>query len=55
MLISMCFGSVLLTNTTLGDFFLQNYKQVLQIQLVYQLQLEQFEAFTGFMAANFIY
>jgi hypothetical protein len=51
--ISVCFGSVSLTDTTLGDFLLQNYKQALKIQLVHRLQLEQFEASTGFTAADF--
>ena len=50
----MCLGSVSLTDTTLGDFLLQNYKQALKVQLVNRLQLDQFEASTGFTAADFI-
>jgi hypothetical protein len=54
MFIFVWFDSVFLTGTTLGDFLLQNYKQALKIQLVHRLQLEQFEASTGFTAADFI-
>ena len=50
----MCLGSVSLTDTTLGDFLLQNYKQALKVQLVNRLQLDQFEVSTGFTAADFI-
>ena len=49
----MCFDGVSLTDTNLGDFLLQNYKQALNIQLVHRLQLEQFEVSTGFTAADF--
>ena len=54
MLMSVCFDSVSLTDTTQGDFLLQNYKQALKIQLVHSLQLEQFEVSTSFTAADFI-
>jgi hypothetical protein len=54
MLMSVCFDSVSLTDTTQGDFLLQNYKQALKIQLVHSLQLELFEMSTGFTAADFI-
>ncbi len=50
----MSFGGVSFIDTTLGDFLLQNYKQVLKIQLIHQLQLEQFEVSMGFTAADFI-
>jgi hypothetical protein len=47
------FWQRLLTDTTLGDFLLQNYKQALNIQVVHRQQLEQFKATTGFTAADF--
>jgi hypothetical protein len=38
----------------LGDFLLQNYKQVLKIQIIHRQQLDQFEASTHFTAADFL-
>ena len=53
MFISVCFGSVSLTDTTLGDFLLQNYKQALRIQRVHRELLDLFETSTGFNADDF--
>lgn len=54
MFISVYLGSVWLTDDTLGDFLLQNYKQALKIQHVHRLQLDDFEASTSFTAADFL-
>lgn len=54
MFISAYLGGVWLTDDTLGDFLLQNYKQALKIQRVHRLQLDDFEASTSFTAADFL-
>jgi hypothetical protein len=54
MFISACIGSISLTDDTLGDFLLQNYKQALKVQHVHRLQLDDFEASTSFTAADFL-
>ena len=48
------FGGVSLTDDTLGDFLLQNYKQALKVQRVHRIQLDDFEASTSFTAADFL-
>lgn len=54
MFTSTSFGNISLTNDSLGDFLLQNYKQALKVQHVNRLQLDDFEASTSFTEVDFL-